>query len=447
MTREVDQSSLFEFARTRAAGGHPLTLPELVDLFAPVVRTLTEEPGAAFSSPDKTLSPAAFRLSSSANEPCVELAGTGDDFLLEPVSGAGGDADFSWAYAAPEHFRPEQFGSPSAQTDVWGLALTLVELCAAKRVATEDARAAMARLLDPARRPTPAALGVSVTAGVDAVFRRALALPPGERFADVGVFFAELKTALGTGGGARFREFAPNESFEIPDLDVSPGPSRASPSSRTASPSRRSVPSRSSKPPRASASITAPNALGVSSAAGDWDNDLVAAADGRQRPIELDDQWSGAARWEASSAPRPNSAPRPESTVAPETVKPRVPSKPSRSIPERPEPAPAGSERTFAAPSAPPAPSPGWTEKVEGMLDRARSRFESLREDDRWSVRAAPGLALVALSIALTLVDQAYAAIAAARLSFGPVRLSWIAAICLIAGVVWGAAWAQRRPS
>jgi serine/threonine-protein kinase len=449
MTGEVAQSSLFEIAQGRARHGHPFALPELVEMFGPVVRLLGAG-GAANPSYDRTLSPSAFRLTGSATKPRVELVEPSDEFVLEPVSGVGSDTGYSWAHAAPEQWLPEEYGAPGPWTDVWGVALTLVELCSGRPVATGDEPALMARLLDAARRPTPAALGVSVTAEVEAVFSRALALAPAERFADIGAFFAALARALGGTGPERFGEVVlMNSPFEIPDLDVSvPPPSRAS------APSPASTPSHASASSRQPVSSRGSGKRSSVPPAHDWDSGLASATEQAEGSIELDDGWSGEARWGASLAPQASAA---RAVTPSQPPPPRVKSEPPAASSER-APVPSGDPRssdvrpsdparTSRAPSTPlSAPPPAWTEKLEAARTEARVRFESIRDDERWLVRAAPAATLVAFSIVLTFVDQMYAAVAGTRLSFGPVSPSWIAGLCFLGGVLWGAAWVTRRP-
>jgi hypothetical protein len=49
--------------------------------------------------------------------------------------------------------------------------------------------------------------------------------------------------------------------------------------------------------------------------------------------------------------------------------------------------------------------------------------------------RLVPGIVLVVLSVLITIADQAYAASTGEVFSLGPVRTTWIAALCMVAGV------------
>ena len=113
------------------------------------------------------------------------------------ATGRKGGAWFTPAFAAPEQWRPEQFGAVGPWTDVWGLALTMTEALAGKPALDGDANQMMAAALDKTSRPTPKSLGVQLDPSVERVFARALSVDPRERQRDVGLFWEELTGALG----------------------------------------------------------------------------------------------------------------------------------------------------------------------------------------------------------------------------------------------------------
>lgn len=104
---------------------------------------------------------------------------------------------FSPAYGAPEQWVPKRYGQAGPWTDVWGLALTMVETLVGRQVIDGETQAMMGTALDPNRRPTPRAEGVSIRAEVDAVFERALAVNPRDRTKDIETFWTELEAAMG----------------------------------------------------------------------------------------------------------------------------------------------------------------------------------------------------------------------------------------------------------
>jgi hypothetical protein len=428
MTGRIAATSLADFVQARAASGRPLALAELFVLFTPVAQALIDRIRTGrgpFSSSSATLSPKSLRLTGAGTNVSIELLDPDDGFVLERDSAVQPGPRFSFAHAAPEQWSSDRYGAPSPATDVWGLALTLAEVCSGRQAASGDRSELMARLLDPAQRPTPAALGVSTSRAVEAAFARGRANVPTERFSDVAAFWGALGKALSRAAGAApsdSGEVLSPSSFEIPDLELSPAP-----------PSKAAVSAPLPLSPRASGRSP------VSAASG-WDGELDAAPSAHQGSIELDDQWLGGDPLEAFQAPRPRAAPRASSPPAPlqAAPAPRANSEPPLNLPRTPSVPPV-------LPSNPSALS--LAERLEPVVNRAVDFWIGVRDHESWFVRAAPAFALVAFSIALTLLDQAYAAIANDKLSFGPIRPRWIAATCFVGGLAWSLARALRRPS
>jgi serine/threonine protein kinase len=109
---------------------------------------------------------------------------------------------FTPGYGAPEQF-DATFGATGPWTDVFALALVLVELITGKPALGagsffELGRAAMA----PAVRPTPRTRGVNVPDAVEAVMLKALQVEPRDRYGDALSFWIELVDALNTSSGA-----------------------------------------------------------------------------------------------------------------------------------------------------------------------------------------------------------------------------------------------------
>jgi serine/threonine-protein kinase len=106
---------------------------------------------------------------------------------------------FSPAYAAPEQL-DDRIGKIAPWTDVYTFAIVLLEtLCDEPAVGGEDLGVIAGKTLDPVSRPTPRVLGLGpdrIPDSVEAVFARALALDPRERFRDLGEMWGTLKAAL-----------------------------------------------------------------------------------------------------------------------------------------------------------------------------------------------------------------------------------------------------------
>jgi serine/threonine protein kinase len=107
---------------------------------------------------------------------------------------------FAPAYGAPEQFS-QCYGVPGPWTDVFALALILVELVAGRAPMGEGVADELRRVaVDPTRRPTPRALQVLLPDAVEMVFASGLAIFPAERFQMVGAFWRALREAMSASG-------------------------------------------------------------------------------------------------------------------------------------------------------------------------------------------------------------------------------------------------------
>jgi serine/threonine protein kinase len=103
---------------------------------------------------------------------------------------------FTPAFGAPEQF-DERMGSIGPWTDVYAVALVVLEVLTGQTVMDgENLGELAAKATNPAR-PSPRALGVPVGDEVEAAMVRALAISPDERPRDAGEFWGLLKHAIG----------------------------------------------------------------------------------------------------------------------------------------------------------------------------------------------------------------------------------------------------------
>ncbi|WP_437961102.1 protein kinase [Sorangium sp. So ce119] len=121
---------------------------------------------------------------------------------------------FSPAYGAPEQWAPKRFGQAGTWTDVWGLALTMVEALVGRQVIEGEAQAMMGTALDVKRRPTPRTEGANIPPEVDAVFERALAVSPRDRTRDIETFWSELEAAMGV--APTFGRASADDGYSVP---------------------------------------------------------------------------------------------------------------------------------------------------------------------------------------------------------------------------------------
>ncbi len=196
--------------RRRAEGLPPLPLKKLVRMLTPVARALEKAHNfQGMSGPvcivHRDLKPENIFVANFAGEEVLKILDFGIGKAKSVASQVVGRASqgestftsFTPAYGAPEQWVPKRFGQTGPWTDVWGLALTLVEIMAGRTIIDGDQAGMMGTTLDPERRPTPRNEGLDVSDEVERVFARALALDPRERQADAGVFWSELTNALG----------------------------------------------------------------------------------------------------------------------------------------------------------------------------------------------------------------------------------------------------------
>ncbi len=254
----LDGETLAEASRRRRETGQaPPKIEAVIELLNPVARALErahnfEGPEGRISIVHADVKPENVFLARVGGEQVVKILDFGigkAKSVASQVAGRvsevdGGTTSFTPAYGAPEQWSPKHYGQTGPWTDVWGLALTVVEVLAGRPVIDGDHAAMMGTALDPERRPTPRSEGVTVSSSVEAVFQRALAVDPRLRFPEAGQFWDALLDALGVsrprdagrsgsypsprfeasdGAGGRERHGAPSLEFDMGELSTAPG--------------------------------------------------------------------------------------------------------------------------------------------------------------------------------------------------------------------------------
>lgn len=130
---------------------------------------------------------------------------------------------FAPGYGAPEQF-DHDLGPVGPWSDVYSFALVILEVARDQAVITGEHLGEYAqKAVDPKLRPTPRAVGLSVTDEVEAVFARAVALRPTDRYPDVRTFFSALRAALQAEGEGPTRvAIAPSLQATLPIGSASP---------------------------------------------------------------------------------------------------------------------------------------------------------------------------------------------------------------------------------
>jgi serine/threonine-protein kinase len=103
---------------------------------------------------------------------------------------------FTPGYGAPEQWVPKRYGQTGPWTDVYGFALTIIEVICGHPPIDGDHAAMMGAALDEKLRPTPRNCGAQVSDNVEAVFELALGVDPRERFQAMSAFWNALETAV-----------------------------------------------------------------------------------------------------------------------------------------------------------------------------------------------------------------------------------------------------------
>ena len=148
-----------------------------------------------------------------------------NEAALAPVSDRGKASGLR--VLMPEYAAPEQLdrtvGALCTATDVYSFALILTEMLLG-RPAMSSKEAAPVAHLDPARRPTPGAFGLSLPKRVEDVLARAVSLDPASRQAELGTLWRELKGAVTSASSPTKPAEAPQSPAAEPKRPAKPRP-------------------------------------------------------------------------------------------------------------------------------------------------------------------------------------------------------------------------------
>ncbi len=394
-------------SRRTEKGKPALSLKKLAWLLTPVAAALEQAhhfpgPNGIMTVVHRDLKPENLFVSRSGGQDAARIL----DFGISKVKSAASQlvgrlsltseafVAFSPAYAAPEQLAPRTFGQTGKWTDVWGLALTVVEAAKGEEVVYGDHAQMMGVILSPERRPTPRNQGIEVTDEVERVFARAMALDPRHRTQTVGEFWDALTLVLGMqsetgtvshrpvpgGNHQRIMTAGFDSEFPIPRIEVNPDQQR--------------IPVDQARAGLAGA------ALG---------GEILAA-----RPALLD-----ATRREPRASVPEVAAQRPAFRQA-VNIQESVPAPLSglhygAQLPPRRPVALAGEAGTQAT----------------GVVPR---RSVEQRPPNPWRALS-PALATMAFAFSLTVLDRAHALARGEPLELGPLKMSWIAAAIMVLGI------------
>jgi formylglycine-generating enzyme required for sulfatase activity len=136
---------------------------------------------------------------------------------------AGHITSFTPLYGAPEQFN-RAYGATSPATDVFALALVVAEVISGREPMPGDTIVQLAYAsADVNKRPTPRSLGVTTSDEVEAIFLKALAVSPNDRFPTAGDFWVALRSHVLGDRMSSFAASRPNPTV----VDVGPSASAA----------------------------------------------------------------------------------------------------------------------------------------------------------------------------------------------------------------------------
>jgi eukaryotic-like serine/threonine-protein kinase len=207
----LDGEGLDALIQRRSGQGQPaLGLKKSVRLLSPVARALARAhhfptPEGPISIVHRDLKPDNIFIARVNGEEVVKIFDFGIAKARSAASQVAGRLSqsanqvmaFTPGYGAPEQWLPKRFGQTGPWTDVFGLALTVLEAATGRPIIDGDTAGMMGTACDEQRRPSPRNEGLEVSDQVEAVFMAALAVDPRNRYPDAGQFWDALEGALG----------------------------------------------------------------------------------------------------------------------------------------------------------------------------------------------------------------------------------------------------------
>ncbi len=188
--------------KERAANAPLRSLEETVRLLDPVAEALALAHSKGIAHRDMKPANVFVLQSGAAAATGVKLLDFGIAKVVQDVQKmgfgktAGHITSFTPLYGAPEQFN-RAHGSTGPWTDVFALALVVGEICSGKEPMAGDNLMQLAYAsADVKVRPTPRTLGIAISDEIEAIFQRAVAVKPEERWPNAGDFWNALRTAV-----------------------------------------------------------------------------------------------------------------------------------------------------------------------------------------------------------------------------------------------------------
>ena len=225
----LEGETLGEFLKDRAEHGDGgLAVGEAIRLLEPVARAL----GVAHAQKvaHRDVKPANIFLTDVAGKRTTKVLDFGiakvlsdqGTFTTALESTGVAPTAFTPRYGAPEQFN-KQRGATGPWTDVFALALVLVECVSGRRALEgDDPTQLYIASADPALRPTFRRRGVDVSEQIEQVIEKALEVEPRNRYDDATEFWAALEKAVGLEGTATASGRGSRSSGPVTEVDNEP---------------------------------------------------------------------------------------------------------------------------------------------------------------------------------------------------------------------------------
>ena len=214
----LEGRTLADFITKRGAAGHDgLSLSAAMKLLDPAVEALALAHRQRVAHRD--VKPENLFLTEAEGRPLLKVLDFGiakvlaahATFTASPAATLDRPTAFTPRYGAPEQFN-KRLGATGPWTDVFALALVLVELVSGKRALQgDDPTQLYVAATDPGARPTLRLQGVATSDEVEMVLQRALAIDPQARYPDAQTFWDALR---GAAPAPAVLESAPPTPFE-----------------------------------------------------------------------------------------------------------------------------------------------------------------------------------------------------------------------------------------
>lgn len=186
--------------KERAAGAPLRSLEDTVRLLDPVAEALALAHSKGIAHRD--VKPANIFVLGEGGTEGVKLLDFGIAKVVQDVQKmgfgktAGHITSFTPLYGAPEQFN-RAYGSTGPWTDVFALSLVVCEMVSGREPMSGDTIVQLGYAsADEKVRPTPRTLGIVTSDEVEAIFARAVAVKPEERFANAADFWNALRAAV-----------------------------------------------------------------------------------------------------------------------------------------------------------------------------------------------------------------------------------------------------------